>query len=359
MFWTTSIWTQQFGVFSCLSHYEIICKTYDLSRIYLRSLWNNYSGQLRSWSKNRRRSQDCPRLTGTSLCGGNHLCCVMELFELWNPKPTSFQIRRHVWKASVQNQLKPGNTKLSGIWNHAIWKNWIEMMGCRRSSSGKYSQDSLHCASSKRFKNLSQNYSVNLSSSKTGSSSCQCTTTLYGENEETQKSVRNFQLELRIMFGDSRSDVGHFWDLNQRRNGTELILINEMEIGTRLLNKWCSTLQKAVIPYFVPRAPWKERQSDVEKNTRRCKWRKSHSKIKADDEFGIKMPPRLHLKTGNTKSESQKVPLSSWNVQQTSTESCIGRSLIKLLRMEHWRQVVFPSAEIWWNVDNKYDKTHI
>ena len=34
-----------------------------------------------------------------------------------------------------------------------------------------------------------------------------------------------------------RSDVGHFWDLNQRRNGTELILINEMEIGTRLLNK--------------------------------------------------------------------------------------------------------------------------
>ena len=29
---------------------------------------------------------------------------------------------------------------------------------------------------------------------------------------------------------------------------------------------------------------------DVEKNARRCKWRKSHSKIKADDEFGIEMP---------------------------------------------------------------------
>ena len=37
-----------------------------------------------------------------------------------------------------------------------------------------------------------------------------------------------------------------------------------------------------------------------------------------------------------TKSVSQNVPLSSLNVQQTSTEKTrIGRQLIKLLRMEH------------------------
>ena len=29
--------------------------------------------------------------------------------------------------------------------------------------------------------------------------------------------------------------------------------------------------------------------SDVEKNTRRCRWRKSHSKIEADDELGLAM----------------------------------------------------------------------
>ena len=46
---------------------EIIHWTYDPSWINLRSLWINYHGQLRSWSKNRRRSQDCPRLAGTSL----------------------------------------------------------------------------------------------------------------------------------------------------------------------------------------------------------------------------------------------------------------------------------------------------
>ena len=33
----------------------------------------------------------------------------------------------------------------------------------------------------------------------------------------------------------------------------------------------------------VPSWSW----SDVEKNARRCRWRKSHSKIKADDEFGL------------------------------------------------------------------------
>ena len=27
------------------------------------------------------------------------------------------------------------------------------------------------------------------------------------------------------------------WDLDQRRNGTELILINQMEIGTKLLKE--------------------------------------------------------------------------------------------------------------------------
>ena len=122
----------------------------------------------------------------------------------------------------------------------------------------KYSQDSLQWASSKRFKNIWLNYSVSLSSSKEGSSSCKCTTTLYGENKETQKNDRRILLQLRIMLADSRSDVGHFWDLDQRRNGTELILINQMENGTRLLNEWCSTLQKAVILSFVPPAPWKE-----------------------------------------------------------------------------------------------------
>ena len=40
---------------------------------------------------------------------------------------------------------------------------------------------------------------MNLSTSKTGSSSCQCTTTLNGEQKETKKDVNTIHRQLRIM----------------------------------------------------------------------------------------------------------------------------------------------------------------
>ena len=55
--------------------------------------------------------------------------------------------------------------------------------------------------------------------------------------------------------------------------------------------------------------------------------KKSHSKIKADDEFGIEMPRKgspvlastASVNPGDTKTESQTVLLSSLDVQQTGT----------------------------------------
>ena len=47
------------------------------------------------------------------------------------------------------------------------------------------------------------------------------------------KNVRRILLRLWIMLADSRSDVGHFWDVDQRRNGTEPILVNQVENGTK------------------------------------------------------------------------------------------------------------------------------
>ena len=80
---------------------------------------------------------------------------------------------------------------------------------------------------------------MNLSSSKEGSSSFKCTTTLYGENEETLKNVRRIRilLQLRIMLADYCSDVGHFLDLDQRRNGTEFILANQMEKWDKIVER--------------------------------------------------------------------------------------------------------------------------
>ena len=54
-----------------------------------------------------------------------------------------------------------------------------------------------------------------------------------------------------------------------------------------------------------------------------------------------------------TKSESQKVPLSSLDEQQTRT----GRLVMGASSSEHWRHVVFSRVEICWNVGSKNGET--
>ena len=109
---------------------------------------------------------------------------------------------------------------------------WIDSTACRRSSSGKYSQDSRRYAASRRFKNWWKTYSVNLSSSTTGSSSRQCTTTLYGEKKETQNGVITIQRLFRIMLANSLGVIRLSWGLGQKRNGTEPTLVNPTDPGT-------------------------------------------------------------------------------------------------------------------------------
>ena len=78
---------------------------------------------------------------------------------------------------------------------------------------------------------------MNLRRSKIGSSSCQCTTTFCGEHREIMKIEWRSPGMLQHVPTSSRKDVGHFWDLDQSRIGTELVQINQTEIGTRLLNE--------------------------------------------------------------------------------------------------------------------------
>ena len=77
--------------------------------------------------------------------------------------------------------------------------------------------------------------SVNRSNSKEGSSSCQCTMTLIGENEGTRIIVLRMLSEVLSVLEDSRKDVGRLWGLDPRRNGTEPMSTNLMENGTKLL----------------------------------------------------------------------------------------------------------------------------
>ena len=73
------------------------------------------------------------------------------------------------------------------------------------------------------------------SSSKAGPSSCQCSTTLYGEKKEMNKNIKVMVMKLRIIFAGFLAVIGHSWDLDQKRSGPELTLTNLMVIGTQLL----------------------------------------------------------------------------------------------------------------------------
>ena len=67
------------------------------------------------------------------------------------------------------------------------------------------------------------------------------------EEQGNTEYVGHILLKLRIVFADSRADTGHFGDLDQTKNGSEVILKNWMEDGTRLLNKCCSTMQRVAM----------------------------------------------------------------------------------------------------------------
>ena len=81
------------------------------------------------------------------------------------------------------------------------------------------------------------------------------------------KNVNIIQLQLRTMLADFRADVGHSWDLDQKRNGTELTLIKQTEIGTNLVNEWCSTFAESGHPKFratidLERGEWRSKEKE-------------------------------------------------------------------------------------------------
>ena len=100
---------------------------------------------------------------------------------------------------------------------------------------------------------------------------------------------------------------------------------------------------------------------------RRRRRRKSHSKIQSlwrnlISRCRLKDPTMLASTACenpvNTKSESQKVPLSALSVQQSGMGKPIMlASSSNFVRMEQWREVVFSSAKIQWIVEKKNEET--
>ena len=102
----------------------------------------------------------------------------------------------------------------------------------------------------------------------------------------------------------------------------------------------CSTLAISVLPLVLK---W------CRKNAKKIWWRKSHSKIEANDEFGLAMQRKdswraciycIRKPGENQTWKSTTSELMKWAASK-NRETCFRRLLIKLLRVECWQELVF------------------
>ena len=109
---------------------------------------------------------------------------------------------------------------------------------------------------------------MNRSTSKTWSSSCQCTTTLNGKQTETQNNVNTIHRQLRIMLENSLAVIGLSWGLDQKKSGVEPTLTNQMDHGIEWQKKWWQISLDLVIQCFVLPVPWREENYEAKKGER-------------------------------------------------------------------------------------------
>ena len=146
--------------------------------------------------------------------------------------------------------------------------NWIELMNKLWNSTGRFSQDSLQSESSIRFKRWCENYSVNPRTSQAGSSSCQCSTTLYMMQKEMMNYVTMLQRQSKNMLEDFLAVIGLSWGLDPKRGGTELTVANHMALGIERLGKCCRISKIPAIRYSDVPAPWREDKQEAKEEER-------------------------------------------------------------------------------------------
>ena len=99
---------------------------------------------------------------------------------------------------------------------------------------------------------------VNQRTSQAGSSSCQCSATLYGMQKEMMKCVSIIQRQLKSMQKDFFAVICLPCGLDLKRSGTELTMANQMALGIELRRKCCRISKDRVVRYSDVPATWRE-----------------------------------------------------------------------------------------------------
>ena len=152
-----------------------------------------------------------------------------------------------------------GRTILSGIQRPTSSANWNRIDGKPMEFEWKILPGLETEATSKKFRIRWANYSVIQPISKTGTSSCQCSTTLMnGMQEEMKNYAKSFRKVLQNTLDNFLAVIGLSWGLDPRKSGAELTMAYQVDIGRKQWRKCCWTLRNLVILRSVAPVPWKE-----------------------------------------------------------------------------------------------------
>ena len=144
----------------------------------------------------------------------------------------------------TQHQILLGNSSWIGSRIHRNTELWTSLTENRWNSSGIFSQDSLHCSSSKKSKSSWTKWATQ-KIPRTNLSSCRCSMTSYGEIKTMKRIVLLIPHLCLYLQKDFLQDVGHSSDLDQKQSCILLTTKDHKENGTESLNWWWSNSENA------------------------------------------------------------------------------------------------------------------
>ena len=178
-----------------------------------------------SWSGIRNNSQVSPWSTGSGLCGKGQPCLLTRQLQLCRlQKPDVFSDSVLCVGGISSDPVKAWKEKIDWFTNSRQYREPDPIDGEPMEFEWKnfpkihYIAD-LRC----RFRKWWLTWSVNLSNSKDESSSCQCISTLYGEEKETGKLVLRTLWKLQIAQGHWSFSWAWIWKAVVRRSRIQTI----------------------------------------------------------------------------------------------------------------------------------------
>ena len=197
--WKTSMWTQLHGVYSCPSLFKLqfilgqtLRRICVLPGISPRNHWDSCFKWLGSSSLSKRKLVVLLRSFGSSSCGERRPCWLTSLFRFATAKTNVFSDSVLCLRGISPEPVKAWVSKI---------KWFMESRFFQRIGSNRRGTDGIRVEKFPRIHYIrnSRRDSKDDDLVKEGSSSCQCTMTLIGEDEETKKIVLRMLSELLSM----------------------------------------------------------------------------------------------------------------------------------------------------------------